>query len=95
MPEGIRNDAKKYGKNKRVVILEGTIDYSPYAVQLMNDLCNYLPNDFKIELYGNFEDKREQLKLNSDINYKGFLNRSDVNQVLSNSIYISLDINPA
>jgi glycosyltransferase involved in cell wall biosynthesis len=80
---------------KRLVILEGVIDYSPYAVQLLNDLAKNLPQDIQIELYGKFEKTAEQNKLDKRLQYKGFLNRDNVYDVLLGSVYLSLDINPA
>ena len=82
-------------KTKRLVILEGVIDYSPYAVELLNDLAKHLPKVIQIELYGKFENKQEQQKLNPRLQYKGFLNRKEVYNVLKGSVYLSLDINPA
>ena len=79
----------------RLVILEGVIDYSPYAVKLLNDLAEKLPEDIQIELYGKFEDQAEQSKLHSRLQYKGFLDRKEVFNVLKGSVYLSLDINPA
>ena len=80
---------------KRLVILEGVIDYSPYAVKLLNDLAQKLPQDIQIELYGKFEKIAEQNKLDERLQYKGFLNRDNVYDVLLGSVYLSLDINPA
>jgi glycosyltransferase involved in cell wall biosynthesis len=80
---------------RRLVILEGVIDYSPYAVKLLNDLAQNLPQDIQIELYGKFEKIAEQNKLDERLRYKGFLNRDNVYDVLLGSVYLSLDINPA
>jgi glycosyltransferase involved in cell wall biosynthesis len=80
---------------KRLVILEGVIDYSPYAVQLLNDLAQNLPQDIQIELYGKFEKIAEKNKLVERLQYKGFLDRDDVYAVMSGAVYLSLDINPA
>lgn len=82
-------------KSKRLVILEGTIDYSPYAVRLLNDLAESLPNDIKIELYGKFEFAINEKHLNKRIDYNRFLDREKVFEVLSGSVYLSLDIHPA
>jgi glycosyltransferase involved in cell wall biosynthesis len=80
---------------KRLVILEGVIDYSPYAVQLLNDLSQNLPQDLQIELYGKFEKETEQNKLDERLQYKVFLNRDNIYDVLFGSVYLSLDINAA
>lgn len=82
-------------KIKRLVILEGVIDYTPYSVKLLNDLAENLPKDIEIELYGKFEDKVEQSKLHKRLDYKGFLKREEVYKVLMGSVYLSLDIHPA
>lgn len=79
----------------RLVILEGVIDYTPYAVKLLNEIADNLPKTIQIEVYGKFEDKTAQTKLHSRIQYKGFLERSEVYGVLMGSVYVSLDIHPA
>ncbi|MCW4469573.1 glycosyltransferase family 4 protein [Flavobacterium sp. MFBS3-15] len=81
--------------NRRLVILEGTIDYTPYAVRLLNELAEKLPDEVVIDLYGSFEDKSNRSKIDSRINYHGPIPRQDVSKVLSNCVYLSLDINPA
>ena len=78
-----------------LIVLEGNIDYSPYAVKLLNDLAEILKNDIKITLYGNFEFIENQKKLSPLIAYNGFLKFEKVNDVMKNKIYLSLDINPA
>jgi hypothetical protein len=40
-----------------LVILEGVVEYSPYAVQFINELAETLPKDISIEIYGKFEKK--------------------------------------
>lgn len=79
----------------RLVILEGTIDYTPYAVQLVNELAITLPKNVKIDMYGHFEDVSNILKLNKRIVYHGSLKREEVAMFLKNAIYLSLDINAA
>lgn len=87
--------ALKQRHTNRLVILEGVIDYSPYAVRLLNELAENLPKDIQIELYGKFEHQSEEYKLHSRLDYKGFLKREEVYQVLMGSVYLSLDILPA
>jgi len=82
-------------QEKRLVVLEGVVDYTPYAVKLLNDLASTLPEDISIEIYGKFEDKTEQNKLVERLQYKGFVARKDVDKVLKGAVYLSLDINPA
>ena len=77
----------------RLVILEGTIDYTPYAVELLNELAVTLPQNITMDAYGRFENGIP--KLNERIIYHGLVNRNEVAQVLKSSIYLSLDINAA
>jgi len=93
--ESFIKKALQQRKTKRLVILEGVIDYSPYAVRLLNDLAVNLPKDIQIELYGKFENKQAQHNLDSRLQYKGFLDRKAVYDVFAGSVYLSLDINPA
>lgn len=82
------------GKQK-LLVLEGNIDYSPYAVRLLNELASKLGDKIDIDLYGNFEFTENKHKLARSINYHGFLPRENVNDAMFGSIYLSLDINPA
>src|SRR5690606_16644735 len=54
---------------KRLVILEGTLDYTPYAVQLINELAINLSSDIDIEVYGRFEHPSNQENLHNRIIY--------------------------
>lgn len=80
---------------KRLVILEGTVDYSPFAVDLLNTLASELPEDIAIEVYGRFENSNNQGRLHSRIQYFGSIPREQVFSVLQGSVYLSLDVNPA
>lgn len=82
-------------KVNRLVILEGVIDYTPYAIDLLNDLAEKLPKDIQIELYGKFEHLDAQEKLHRRLLHKGFLKRDEVYEVFMGSVYLSLDIHPA
>jgi glycosyltransferase involved in cell wall biosynthesis len=77
----------------KIVILEGLLDYSPYAIDLINELADEYGN--KLEVYGGIKYEIERKKLNPKVNYKGSVGFSDTPKVYKNSIYISLDINPA
>lgn len=79
----------------KLIVLEGNIDYSPYAIKLINDLVDLLPIDISIHLYGNFENKNNVSLLDKRINYHGYLNHNSIFNVLKGSIYLSLDVNPA
>jgi glycosyltransferase involved in cell wall biosynthesis len=80
---------------KRLVVLEGVIDYTPYALRLLNELATTLADDIQIEIYGKFGDENTRNKLHQRLDYKGFVKREDVYNVLMGSVYLSLDINPA
>lgn len=81
--------------NNRLVILEGNIDYSPYSIRLINDLSVKLQDIINIELYGNFEFNDSTKKLSNLVRYYGYIQLEKVYEVMSGSIYLSLDINPA
>ena len=82
-------------QSKRLVVLEGVIDYTPYAVDLLNELAEKLPQDIQIELYGKFEQHNAKERLHKRLIYKGFVNREEVYTVFMGSVYLSLDIHPA
>jgi glycosyltransferase involved in cell wall biosynthesis len=79
----------------RLVVLEGVIDYTPYAIDLLNELAEKLPENIQIELYGKFEHHQPDQHLHKRLIYKGFLKREDVYEVFTGSVYLSLDIHPA
>jgi glycosyltransferase involved in cell wall biosynthesis len=79
----------------RLVCLEGTLDYSPYTVNLLNQLSVHLKDKLDIHLYGKFEDDTARVSLSNHIFYHGAIGRDDVPSAMQNSIYLSLDVNPA
>lgn len=79
----------------KLVILEGNIDYSPFAIPLINQLRELIPKDLNIEVYGNFTNQHLKEHLHPSINYKGFIYRDQIPEVFQNAIYFSLDVNPA
>lgn len=83
------------GTHKRLVILEGVVDYTPYAIDLLNDLARKLPQDVKIEVYGKFDKQENIKKLNRKINYKGYIEPENIVHAFRGAVYLSLDINPA
>ncbi len=93
MPDSV--SVQQHSFQNRLLILEGNIDYTPYAIRLLNELADKLRNKLEIVLYGNFEMAGSQMKLSRDIHYGGFLPRESVNDVMYGSIYLSLDIQPA
>jgi glycosyltransferase involved in cell wall biosynthesis len=76
-------------------IIESNIDYSPYAIKVINHIGNRLKGSIEVRLYGNFENVENELLLSPTINYNGFLKHEDVPKAMCNSIYFSMDINPA
>lgn len=89
------NNISNLSYSNRLVILEGTVDYSPYVVDLINDLSSRLPDYILIEVYGRFEVKKRVVELDKRVRYFGQIPRNEVLDVLKNSIYLSMDINPA
>lgn len=79
----------------RVVCVEGTLDYSPYAIRLLNELRSRLPVDMPLELFGRFRCDRSEKRLNAGIDYKGHIPRHKVPEALHQAILLSLDIHPA
>lgn len=81
-----------------LLCVEGNIDYSPYAIELLNQLQEKLirNSDYKsLILYGNFENPENKKKLHPEIEYKGFVDRKKISRIYKNSVYLSLDVNPA
>lgn len=95
IPDSTSFLTSEHSLKKRLVVLEGNIDYSPYAIDLLNHLAVSLPKDISIEIYGNFESPGQIERLNKRLAYKSHIPRSAVLDVLFGSVYLSLDINPA
>ena len=79
----------------RLICVEGTIDYSPYAVRLLNSLRTLLPDEISMHLYGRFEKQDSRKQISSEIHFEGKVSRNMVHEVFQNAIYLSLDIHPA
>lgn len=81
-----------------LLCVEGNIDYSPYAIELLNQLQEKLieNSDYKsLILYGSFEYPENKKKLNQKIDYRGFVERKDISKIYRNAVYLSLDVNAA
>lgn len=81
-----------------LLCVEGNIDYSPYAIELLNKLQEKLieQSDFKsLLLYGSFENPENKNKLNPKIDYRGFIERKGISKIYRNAVYLSLDVNAA
>lgn len=79
--------------NLKLLCLEGNLDYSPYSITLINELDKVLDINFLV--YGGIKFKKERKKLSPKVNYMGFAKPGDLPSIYQNSIYLSLDINPA
>ena len=80
----------------RVICLEGTLDYSPYAINLINKLNDRLKKySIPFEVYGQIKFTSEMEKLSKDVRYLGIVTRESLPEIYQNSIYLSLDINAA
>lgn len=76
-----------------IVCLEGLLDYSPFAI----DLINYLHSRYgqRLVVYGGIKFKKERDKLNPEVNYKGEIAREETKNAYRGAIYLSLDVHPA
>lgn len=87
-------------ENQEISILsvEGTIDYSPYSVELLNQIQEGLieKSSYKsLIVYGKFKNKENEKKLSEKIVYRGFIDRKDLPKIYQKAVYLSLDVNPA
>lgn len=79
----------------KLLCLEGTIDYSPYAIDLINQLADRLDGKLPVVVYGGFQKEHNRSRLSSKIDYRGKVKREDLPEVYRNAIYLSLDVNAA
>lgn len=82
------NDVKT---KPHLICLEGYVDYTPYAIDLINFLSQKL--EIKFEVYGDIKFKEQREKLKTDVNYIGRVAFNDLPKTYQNTIYLSLDIN--
>jgi glycosyltransferase involved in cell wall biosynthesis len=85
-------------KELSILCIEGNIDYTPFAVELLNAIQEKLINesDFKsLVVYGSFEYAHNQKGLSSQIDYRGKIANEKIFEVYKNAVYLSLDINAA
>ena len=79
-----------------VVCVEGHIDYSPYAIELLNFVADGLAaQGARLILYGGFGGRARQEDLDPRIDYRGAVSREAIPPVYRDRIYLSLDVNPA
>lgn len=79
-----------------ILCIEGNIDYSPYAITLLNKLQEELieSSGYKsLILCGGFEREENKLKLSQKIDYKGIVSRDEIPKIYKNATFLSLDIN--
>lgn len=80
----------------KVICLEGYLDYSPFAIYVINKLNESLVKEgIEFEVYGDIYSPKEKMRLDPSVNYKGVVSKEDLPKIYSNSIYVSLDINAA
>jgi len=90
--------SNNYSGEISLLCIEGNIDYSPYSIDLLNQLQERLINKSSYKsllLYGNFENPGNIERLHPDINYKGYIRRDEISKVYKNAVYLSLDVNAA
>ena len=90
------DDSRRTPDNPDVICVEGHLDYSPYAVELLNELCERLaPVGIAVRVYGGFADASNREKLSTRLDYRGPVARDEVHRVYRDGIYLSLDVNAA
>jgi len=80
-----------------IICVEGNLDYTPYAIELLNLLQAKLVDTglFKIiNLYGDFERSQNRQRLHPSISYHGIVSKERIPDVYRDGIFLSLDINP-
>lgn len=79
-----------------VVCVEGTVDYSPYVIDLLNFLAEGLATyGARLRIYGDFGDRSRRERLDKRVDYQGAVSREAITTVYRNRVYLSLDVNPA
>jgi glycosyltransferase involved in cell wall biosynthesis len=77
----------------KIVFLEGNLDYSPYAIDLINEVYESFKD--RVLLYGDILFEVERKKLNKKTSYMGPVSKESLPNIYSGSIYVSLDVHPA
>ena len=89
---------KNIEKPTSILCVEGNLDYSPYAIELLNEIQReFIVNSGfdSLILFGGFQDKTSRYKLDKSIEYKGIVSREKLPSVYKNAVYLSLDVNAA
>ncbi len=96
-------DLEEFGHSKQnepisLLCVEGHLDYSPYAVDLLNTIQKKLIETrgfHSLILYGGFEKEENMQKLDGNIDYRGKVPREELPGVYRNTVYLSLDVHAA
>jgi glycosyltransferase involved in cell wall biosynthesis len=95
-PHGAASGQPRTAEVRRVICVEGNLDYSPYAIDLLNALAERLAaHEIAIDLYGGFENSHSREKLQDSIRYHGPVPREEIAGVYRSGVYLSLDVNAA
>lgn len=95
------NEFKPISKSDKPINLlcvEGTLDYSPYAIDLLNYLQEELieKSDYRsLVLYGGFQNPENEKRLHPGIDYRGKVAREQLPVIYKEAMYLSLDVNAA
>lgn len=79
----------------RLLCLEGLLDYSPFAIKLINKLYQRLTGEIELVIYGGIKFPDQEALLDKRINYLGRIAHAELPQAYQNTIYLSLDVNAA
>lgn len=80
----------------KLICLEGHIDYSPYAVDLINYLADRLAKrGIGVQVFGGFNDEVSVGELSRNVDYQGIVDKEQVSGVYKSAVYLSLDVNAA
>jgi len=79
----------------RLICIEGTLDYSPFSVDLINELSSRLRGKIEFSIYGSFSSDNIKRRLHREVDFRGRLKPEHVAAAYQSSIYLSLDVNAA
>lgn len=82
-------------QKKSIIFVEGNIDYSPFALTVINYIAEKYYKLYSVKVFGSFEKKKNFKKLSNRVKYHGRIDQNRIHKIFENSIYVALDINPA
>lgn len=88
-------DSEFNTKTKSIIFLEGNIDYSPFAVDVINHIASNFGDLYKIKVYGSFENENNISRILPVVKYFGTVKHEDIDMIFKNCVYVPLDIKPA